>query len=180
MPDVLTHLATGHWAGRLLAGRQPARQRRLALLLAALTGAALPDLLTRVPSLLLSERVDGIGSFVAPLHCPLPYLLACALLSRTFVEELRAPVFAGLAIGGLIHLAADLGQRNLRSLYMVFFPFTASGYQLGLYEPEASVRWAPAFLAASAALEIVLYVSRRVVRCQNRKKPIPEPPLASR
>lgn len=161
MPDLLTHLATGHWLGRALSTRGLDLRRRRTILLATLAGAALPDLLTRAPTVVLGEALPGLGSFLHPLHSPIPYVLVAILASRAFVPELRRHVLAGLLAGGLLHLLMDLGQRNLEPGYTLLFPFSAHGRQLGLFAPEASVRLAGWFLAGSFVLEAVLWILAR-------------------
>lgn len=161
MPDVLTHLATGHWLGRLLTARSTDPARARALLWGTLAGSALPDLATRAPNLLLGRLVPGLGSILHPLHAPLPYAILALLVARGFVDRDRRAVLSGLLAGGLLHLVLDLGQCNLRPGYTLLFPFSAWRSQVCLYRPEASVPYAMWFAAGSVLLELVRYLRRR-------------------
>ncbi len=160
MPDVLTHLATGHWLGRALTARSTDPARARALLWGTLAGSALPDLATRAPNQLLGRLVPELGSILHPLHSPLPYAVLSALVARAFVEGHRRAVLGGLLAGGLLHLLLDLGQCNLKPGYTLFFPFSAQGFQVCLYFPESSVRYVGWFAAGSVALEVIRRLRR--------------------
>jgi len=156
MPDLGTHLAVGY----LLA---PARRLRPAAAVLFLVGCTWPDLLTRMPQVVVDavslEAGRHLLEFLRPLHSPLPYLLVCYLCSVLFVPALRGTAFRALAAGGLLHMALDFlqipgfdpGFQEVSSPnYVWLFPFSRRDFQWGLFGPEASLYALP--ILAGAAL----------------------------
>ena len=162
MPDLLTHIISGQFAARLSSQLRPLPRQRLAFSLALLVGSALPDLLARAP-VVLSKAWSHfpLDAVLNPLHLPIPYALVCLLLSRIVEDSIRRPILLGLLLGGCLHLLLDLGQFNIRSPYMLLFPFSTQEFQIGLYSPESSVTLLPALVAASLGLEAIVAVRRR-------------------
>ena len=136
MADLVTHAAVG-----LLLKSVTAR-RHTAVLIA---GTLLPDLLSRLPSMVCSAArvVVEVPSLLIygwdPLHTPAGMLLSSYAISLLFVAEHRRGVFLNLLGGMLLHMAVDLLQSHLGVGYPVLFPFSLHAFELGLIGSEATV-----------------------------------------
>lgn len=150
MPDLLTHtlLNTVLPFGRL-------RRRELAVFV---FGGVLPDLVSRLPSLLLSRLVQPwllhrgwdldwvVGGFEA-LHVPLGLLT----VSVTLVSLAPGVLLGGLDRvrvgklilgGGAVHLMIDLFQHHLRPGYPYLFPFSLRPCEVGWFDADtAFISW---------------------------------------
>ncbi|MBC7187996.1 MAG: metal-dependent hydrolase [Calditrichaeota bacterium] len=150
MPDLTTHLAFTHLVSR------PIRLRGTRV--PVYVGALLPDLLTR-PFYILYPPAYYV---VYTLHTPVAIALMVLLLTELCAEEIRRRVMAGLFAGVALHFALDLLQRQLGTGYYWLFPFSWKSFALGLFWPEESLRAVPFLLAAVAAMEAGLFVSRKL------------------
>lgn len=136
--DLITHLATA-----LLPAAFFPRVRYVGVVA---LGAALPDLLARVPPLAL--EVVHYHLFAIPevlfmpwgaLHEPVPLALCCFLLSRLFVAEQRRAAGVWLGVGCLLHVALDVLQDHHGEGYFLLFPLSTERYELGLIGSEATI-----------------------------------------
>jgi len=134
--DLVTHAAVG-----LLLKSMTAR-RHTAVFIA---GTLLPDLLSRLPSMICSAArvVVEVPSLLIygwdPLHTPAGMLLSSYAISLLFAAEHRRGVFLNMLGGMLLHMAVDLLQSHLGVGYPLLFPFSTHAFELGLIGSEATV-----------------------------------------
>ena len=140
MPDLFAHFASGY----LPATSRPG-VRFDALLV---TGVVLPDILTRIPEILL-DRFLGfkVYHFFNALHTPAGFALFCYLLCLFFPERGRFVVFTTLLAGSMLHFILDLMQAQFHAgVYMPFFPFSIETLQWGLFHYNDSIYLFPILL----------------------------------
>jgi len=137
MPDLLTHTATSYLVG----------YRYLSSPLVALLvfGSALPDLLSRVPEIILHRFLDfPVYHFFSAFHTPFGLLLACYLISFSFKERQRVETFFCLLFGSALHFLMDLMQEQFYlGVYMPYFPFSFKVIQWPFFDINASLYIAP-------------------------------------
>ena len=139
MADLVTHAAVA-----LLL--KAATSRRHAAVFVA--GTLLPDLLSRVPSMIISASrafIDVPNLLIYgwdPLHTPAGMVLSAYAISLLFVAEGRRGVFVNLLGGMFLHMGIDLLQSHLNVGYPLLFPFSTHAYELGLIGSEATVPFA--------------------------------------
>lgn len=122
MPDLITHTVPVY----LLYKR-----RRFVILI--LFGAILPDLLSRFPNIIFGNSVKWA---TLPAHSIIFLILLSYFLSLFTRENERFNVFKAILLGAISHIFFDLLQYNVKSYYLIFYPFSFKGYQLGLFWPE--------------------------------------------
>ncbi len=140
MPDLFAHFASGY----LPASTKPGL--RFDALLAV--GAILPDVLTRIPEIVL-YRIGGfeLFHFFNALHTPVGFGLSCYLLCLFFAESERKTVFFSLLAGCILHQMLDLLQFQLtEGGYLLLFPFSLTTAHWGLFHYNASVELFPILL----------------------------------
>lgn len=159
MPELATHSLVGYIVAK--------SARKSELVLIVLIGAVLPDVLTRIPSIILElfgRPWAKYAEFFGPLHSPFPLLLMCLLICQFFAAEIRKAVFFSLSVGVGTHLFLDILQRTIAGMgfqkvplggYLWFFPFSWYDFQIGLFWPEGSLYAIPVL----AALAFILLVS---------------------
>ena len=136
MADLVTHVA----AGVLL--KAVTSRTHVAVFVA---GTMLPDLLSRLPSMICSAArvVIDVPSLLIygwdPLHTPAGMLLSAYAISLLFVAEQRVGVFWNLLGGMMLHMVIDLLQSHLGVGYPLLFPFSTRAFELGLIGSEATV-----------------------------------------
>lgn len=147
MPELITHSLVGYVVAKSF--------RKSRFVVIVLIGAVLPDVLTRVPYMVLGYVGDSFASyndFFHSLHSPFPLLLVCLIISYLFAEEIRVKVFFGLLVGAGTHLFLDMMQRTIIGLgyqklpiaeYSWLFPFSWHSFQIGLFWPEDSLYAVP-------------------------------------
>jgi hypothetical protein len=134
--DLVTHAAIG-----LLIKAATGRRHAAAFV----AGTLLPDLLSRLPSMIFSAarvlvEVPPLLIYgFDPLHTPVGMLLSAYAISLLFVAEQRRGVFCNLLAGMLLHMAVDLLQSHLGVGYPLLFPFSTRSFELGLIGSEATV-----------------------------------------
>lgn len=141
MPDLVTHACAGLLLGFALARRRPAPG--LALFVA---GNLLPDLLTRVPAILMGE-VDAKLTPLPPLllygwepmHQPAGMALASLGLALLLPPQGRGRAFLLLYAGMMLHLLMDMFQFHEGAGHMLFFPVWTRPFEIGWFSSEASV-----------------------------------------
>jgi hypothetical protein len=150
LADLVTHVASvlipaGAWA-----------DRRTAVWLAF--GVAVPDLASRVPSLLL-EAVDGWMAMPEAvfwpwgmLHEPLGALLVCGVLAGRVAPDQRSVALSGLSAGALAHICLDLLQDHHGQGYFLLAPFSTWRFELGWVGSEATTTWALPLAGLTAAI----------------------------
>jgi hypothetical protein len=143
MPDPLTHVGLAYLGGRI------ARVR--AAMPALLVGAIAPDVLTYVP---------GLGRLS---HTPVVLALAAYAGAMLFHTRDRRVVFAALLVSTWFHLGLDTLQDHIAGGYLLLFPFSWREFEAHLIDPEATLLYLPWLLGAIGALELALYLRRRVV-----------------
>ncbi|MFT5686485.1 MAG: hypothetical protein ACI8RZ_007441 [Myxococcota bacterium] len=136
MADLVTHAAVG------LLIKATTSRRHAAVFVA---GTLLPDLLSRLPSMVCSAArvVVEVPSLLIygwdPLHTPAGMLLSSYAISLLFTADQRRGVFLNLLGGMLLHMAVDLLQSHLGVGYPLLFPFSTRAFELGLIGSEATV-----------------------------------------
>ena len=122
MPDLMTHLLAPYTVGRLaLKSRQ-----RLALLCA---GAVLPDLLSRVPAIVLGQT--QVAWVFSAFHTPVGVLVFCLGAVFAFPREMRRLALGWLLAGaGSIFCWTCSRKRSWPATTTGFSPF-----------PSNSSRW---------------------------------------
>ena len=154
MADLITHGALAWLLGRPL---RLAGARALFV-----TGALLPDLLSRLPGIVftgLAVVVPGVPEMLRlgwdPLHMPVGMVLSSLLVAQLFATGRRGAAFSALLGGQLFHLAIDLLQRHLGPGYLLLYPFSHAHSELGLVGSEDSVLVAP-ILAIAVLVDVLL------------------------
>ena len=136
MADLVTHAAVG-----VLLKAATSRTHAAAFI----AGALLPDLLSRLPSMICSAArvIVDVPSLLIygwdPLHTPVGMLLSAYAISLLFVAEQRVGIFWNLLGGMLLHMAIDLLQSHLGVGYPLLFPFSTRAFELGVIGSEATV-----------------------------------------
>ena len=105
-------------------------------------GGILPDILTRIPTMLH----EGSYWYVVSFHTPLVQVIVCYLIAMCFKIEYRRSVFLWLYCGVVFHFLPDALQRHMGKGYSWFFPFYFDSYQWGLFWPEESLLFVPILL----------------------------------
>tara|TARA_Y100001934_G_scaffold255622_1_gene322822 strand:+ start:15 stop:539 length:525 start_codon:yes stop_codon:yes gene_type:complete len=154
MADLVSHVLSAV----LVRGRRPADAKLLALI----SGTILPDLLSRAPliawdamqdagmfAVVSMEREVMLG-FTLP-HTPVGLLLIAlwiaVLLPQRLADPLsRAAVAGWIGMGGILHLVVDLLQEHLQPGYILLYPFSVRGFELGWMRSDGSV-WILPWLA---------------------------------
>lgn len=148
MADLVTHMCTVLLPAALF------RSRWVGV---AAVGAALPDLVSRLPGEAL-ERLRAVGVPVPDwalmpwgmLHNPIPLVAVCALASVTFRVDLRARAWLSLMVGCVAHLMLDVLQDHHGHGYHLWFPVHAGDWELGWIHSEATVAFAPGLAVVTA------------------------------
>jgi len=137
LPDLFFHFASGY-----LPTRYPKVLKYDALLV---LGAILPDVLTRIPEIVLYRYLDlPVYDFFNALHTPFSLLIFCYCLSLFFVESDRISSFVVMSIGAQFHILLDMMQEQFYSgVYMPMFPFSLKTYQFALFHPHSSLLFSP-------------------------------------
>ena len=105
MPDLFTHAATGYFIGRSLYA-----DHRIGLIV---LGSILPDLLTRVPQIILQRFLElPVSHFFAAFHTPVALIISCYLLCFLFAEAQRRTSCLLMSFGALCHFVLDLMQEQ--------------------------------------------------------------------
>ena len=136
MADLVTHAAIG-----VLLKVATSRKHAAAFV----AGTMLPDLLSRVPSMIFSAArvfVDVPELLIYgwdPLHMPAGMVVSAYAISMLFVAEQRAGVFVNLLGGMLLHIGVDLLQSHLGVGYPLLFPFSSRAFEFGIIGSEATV-----------------------------------------
>ena len=140
MPDLFTHFASAYLPSRY----QKFHQFDALLVL----GAVLPDLISRIPILILVRLLDlPVVYFLRALHTPIGLILVCYILSFLFERSMRFKSFLSLAVGSFLHLVLDLMQRQFfEGIYMPFVPFSIKTAQWGWFHYNASLLVFPLLL----------------------------------
>jgi len=159
MADLVTHSITAV----LLRGRRHVD----AVTLWLVTGAILPDLLSRGPFVGL-RVIQNMGFFpyhslqdpriqlgLNLPHTPAGIILVSVLLSvllpRWVITPLPRRRFAAwIAMGGFLHLAVDLLQHHLVDGYFLFYPFSVQPFEFGLVRSDGSALALPLLLGVCA------------------------------
>lgn len=153
MADLFTHLVSARLPGAFV------RDRRLQALL--VLGTFLPDLGSKG----LFHVARSGENFMVPTHSVLGLLVLCYGASFLLEERLRAGGFLALMGGALLHLAVDiLKDHSGMGAVWLLHPFSPTGAELGLIDPENVILLLPidaAILVAAWLLE------RRLRRVQQ-------------
>lgn len=140
MPDLFAHFASGY-----LISRYSRLRTRTALIV---LGAVLPDLLTRLPEILL-DRFLGLNIYhaVEIFHSPTVLCLVAFVLSLLMDRGLRTNAFIWILFGSLVHVLLDLMQSQFGGgIYMPYFPFSFVKIEFGIFHFNASIVAFPVLL----------------------------------
>ncbi len=118
---------------------------------AAFIGTVMPDLMK--PMIRWVSLPEKWWFF--PLHSPVFLLIFMYAAAMLFHEKDRPIIYGGLLTGAFIHLSIDLFQDSVISSYFLFFPFSFRTFTIGLFPPEAPLRWIPVFVIAVITLHWV-------------------------
>ena len=146
MPDLITHSCVAYGLSVLCRNRWHSP---------VVVGALMPDVLSRVPSMVLSHlrtlepaiplwAIDMWG----PLHLPVGMCISSAILASLWAKGLWWRIFWLSLMGQASHLIIDLGQDHVTGGYALGFPIWNTPVELGWYGTEASVWLAPILLLA--------------------------------
>jgi hypothetical protein len=169
MPDLITHAAIAHLAGRPFESRNPFADPGPARIFLYL-GVMLPDLMSR-PWYILSPAVHD---WVVAFHTPAGMLAACAFLSLLFERTLRKRAFALLFLGSVMHFAVDCLQRQVTGNNFWLFPFSWKNFGIGLFWAGDAIPFVPVWIALVLLMEVILHYKkskriRRTIEGANRK-----------
>lgn len=152
MADWLLHYATGR------AAVMPARSAVLRECL--LLGVVVPDLPAKalILSLHFLDRRWGVDTDVEwtkiASHVPLLWAGMAYLLAHLFREPLRPAAFAGLLLGGWLHIALDCAKDTMGAgVSPLAFPFSLTWHDFGWYYHEDTLKFTPWALGAILAIE---------------------------
>ena len=142
MPDLFTHAATGYFIGRSLYA-----DHRIGLIV---LGSILPDLLTRVPQIILQRFLEfSVSHFFAAFHTPVALIVSCYLLCFLFAEGQRRTSCLLMSVGALCHFVLDLMQEQFyQPIYMPWFPLSFQAMQWSWFHIHASLLITPVLLVA--------------------------------
>ncbi len=160
MADLLTHALTTVLVGRAV------RLEGVALAW-FLSGAFLPDFVSRAPTVLLGRL---IGPLIPPgdysplvfglqsLHTPFLFALVAAAAVLALPERLLRPLprsraWLLLTLGALLHIALDALQIRFSMPAPIFFPLTLWGPDIGFLGTEDSMLSWPVLIPLVAGLE---------------------------
>ena len=149
MPDLLTHAAAAHLAGRRWFPRPAA--------ILFTVGTILPDVLSR-PFYIIFPVLHW---WVMPLHTPVGIALVCWMVAGVFKIDNRKIVFIALFAGAVFHFLLDAPQKHVAAGYFWLFPFSWTTYEWGLWWSEDSVRFVPLVVLLVAAVEFFIYLRAR-------------------
>ena len=140
MPDLFVHFASGYLPSRY----QKIRNYDALLVL----GAVLPDLLSRIPLIILVRFFHfPVEYFFRALHTPIVLILSCYTLSFLFERSIRIKSFFALAAGSTLHLVLDMMQQQFfEGVYIPFIPFSIKTVQWGWFHYNASLLIFPLLL----------------------------------
>jgi hypothetical protein len=146
MPDLITHACVGYFASVLFKNKWHTP---------VVVGAILPDVLSRVPSMVFAFLRTHL-SFIpidllyiwSPLHFPVGVLLSSLIFAMLWEPEKRRHFFGACLLGQISHLLIDLGQHHISGGYPLGFPVWNTPIEFGLYGTEASIWIAPILLIA--------------------------------
>ncbi len=159
----MTHMTAAYLVKRAVS---PSRN-----MLAFVTGATLPDLVSYVPLFFVGFgvslqkagllRLDGMPDwfhslpyFFAPFHGILPFFLLCWILTLLFPLAARRGIFVNLLLGASLHFAMDLVQVSHNPVGYLLFPFSRKSWSLGWIGTESSLYIVPFLVAIAAAVLI--------------------------
>ncbi|MDD5675133.1 MAG: metal-dependent hydrolase [Chitinivibrionales bacterium] len=148
MPDLATHIALGLGVGAVINNRR--------IIPPLLLGTVLPDVCSRIPSILY----DKVYWYAEACHTPFVMLLWCYLLSLFFKTGVRKTMFLWMYVGVIIHLVPDALQRHVAHGYFWFFPFSWYDPHGGFFWSEDSMVFVP-FLAVAAVIFLITQKSAR-------------------
>ena len=142
MPDLFTHAATGYFIGRSLYA-----DHRIGLIV---LGSILPDLLTRVPQIILQRFLEfPVSHFFAAFHTPVALIISCYLLCFLVAEAQRKTSCLLMSFGALCHFVLDLMQEQFyQPIYMPWFPLSFQAMQWSWFHIHASLLITPVLLVA--------------------------------
>ena len=120
-------------------------------------GTLIPDVASRVPSILLGfvhVHVARIPEWLLfawePMHQPMGMVVLAYLLSMLFPAACRVAIFGNLLGGMALHLLLDVIQSHHGAGYMLAFPFATNTFEFGWIGSEATVPFALPLTLASA------------------------------
>ena len=140
MPDLFTHFASGY-----LMSRHSRLRAHTALIV---LGAVLPDLLNRLPEIVM-ERFLGLNIYhaVEIFHAPIILCLVALAISLLMDHGLRARAFIWIFFGSLVHVLLDLMQLQPgEGVYMPYFPMSFAKVEFGVFHFNASIVAFPVLL----------------------------------
>ena len=153
MPGLATHVLLNSLIGKILRANR--------YLLFFIIGGVLPDVLTRIPTMVL----EGSYWYVVPFHTPVISIITCYLISLFFREPYRISIFLWLYSGTIFHFIPDALQKHLGRGYSWLFPFSWESYTFGLFWPEDSLYFLPVLII----IWIVFFVINRNKKSTNQK-----------
>ena len=159
MPDLLTHFLSAYILAKWTVHSRAMRS-------IFYLGAVLPDLLSRLPSILLEfilKRYSGEMSwFFTNFHSPFIVFWFSLLISQFFQKD-RRKIFFILLSGAGFHFILDFFQRHVEPVYFWLFPFSWKRWEIGLFWADSSIYAIPILLCGILIIEGIslLFSSQR-------------------
>lgn len=97
----------------------------------ALAGSLLPDMGNF--TMVIGSIGDRLWPYFQGVHTPVGFLLLGEVASYVFKGEFRRYGFLLLALGGLLHIFADLFIVTLEGKIMLLFPLSVEKYGIGVF-----------------------------------------------
>ncbi len=149
MPDLLTHYTAAYFFSRPSAF---SRFRAVFYL-----GTILPDIISRPVYILFPK----LAAYTVAMHTPVFLFFLCLFLAELFQKGIKENVRNYLFMGVLLHLVLDLLQKHLVGGYFWLFPFSWKTFEIGLFWPDAPLRFAPVWIFLILLSESIYYMKKR-------------------
>lgn len=157
MPDLLTHTLSA-----ALVHKPFQKRTGVHFLLFFVAGNMLPDIVSRVPMILMPEWTP----FFEPYHTILGSTLWILVFIQFFREKISGQMFLPLFSGTLLHFFLDSFQKNIFGVgYRLFYPLEAE-FGFGIIWPEDSVYFLPVLV-----LLVFLFYRKKFARPQGKTLP---------
>jgi len=149
MPDLLTHYTAAYFVSRSSAF---SRFRAIFYL-----GTLLPDIISR-PFYIF---VPQLAVYTVAMHTPVFIIFLCLFLTELFQSAVKVPVRKYLFGGVLLHFVLDLFQKHLVDGYFWLFPFSWKSFEIGLFWPDAPLKFTPVWILLIFLTEYAYYIKKR-------------------
>ena len=154
MPDLFFHLTSVAISPKYL------ERWKISILI---QGTLLPDIVGRIPSIIISFFGIREHRWIVPLHTPICLLLLCYIICLFFQENLRFIIFKLLVLGSAIHVFWDVLQEQFfLSDYYLFYPISLYAPKIDLFYYNHSI-----YLFPFLFLYIIYYIKNNYLIKKN-------------